>query len=48
MLNSENLSPERANELFILHGELKKLMDIEMEKWTKYSHDSEMFILENS
>ena len=48
MLNSENLSPERANELFIMHGELKKLIDIEMGKWTKYSHDSEMFIQENS
>ena len=48
MLNSENLSPERANELFIMHGKLKKKVDIEMEKWAKYLHDSEMFIQENS
>ena len=48
MLNSENLSPERANDIFIMHGILKIKVYIEMEIWAKYLHDSEMFIQENS
>ena len=47
-LNTDNLSPEKANELYIKHNDLKKKIDTEMEKWTKYSHDCEVFKKENS
>ncbi len=48
LMNTGNLSPERAGELFVKHNDLKKKIDNEMEKWAKYSHDNELFIKENS
>jgi hypothetical protein len=39
-------SPESA-EIFIKYEDLRKKLDIEMENWTRYSHDVDEFLKNN-
>lgn len=46
--SSSDLSSEKAQQLFEHFGKLKKKHDEEMERWTQYTHDCEVFKKENS